>query len=115
MKEEGLLRESLDSKSIAFSMLTLCKSTIRRETIEKLNANSCLGSRPINSSAGGITLLSKVIWRQNPQADRCVSAKKAKPRRSLSRSVAAHTVKNARSSSVRNNSPRFGPGLQGED
>jgi len=25
MKEEGLLREILDSKSIAFSMFTLCK------------------------------------------------------------------------------------------
>src|SRR6266496_5804747 len=108
MKEEGLLRESLDSNSIAFSMLTLCKSVIGRETIRKLNANFCLGNRPINSSARGITLLSKVIWQQNLQADRFVSAKREKPRRSLSRSAAARTGKNARSSSVRNNSPRFG-------
>src|SRR5206468_1037450 len=114
MKEEGLLRESLDSKSIAFSILTLCKSTIRRETIGKLNANSCLGSRPINSSARGITLLSKVIWRPNPPAGRFVSVKKVKLHRSPSKWAEAHTGKNARSGLAQNSLPRYGLRLPGD-
>ena len=38
-----LQRENLDSKLIAFSMLALCKTTVQRQTIGKLNANFCLG------------------------------------------------------------------------
>ena len=36
---KAIVRENLDTKSVAFSILTLCTWTIWRETIEKLNAN----------------------------------------------------------------------------
>ena len=45
---KAIVRENLDSKSIAFSILILCNSAIGRETIGKLNANFCLSSCQIN-------------------------------------------------------------------
>jgi len=35
------LRENLDSKLIAFSMLALCKKMLEQQIIGKLNANFC--------------------------------------------------------------------------
>ncbi|PYV52621.1 MAG: hypothetical protein DMG98_23720 [Acidobacteria bacterium] len=101
MKEEGLLREILDSKSIAFSILTLCESTTRRGTIGKLNANFCLGSCPNQLKRSRHYVIEQGYLATEPAGPTGSSPQKsAKLRRSLSRSVAARTEKNARSGSV---------------
>jgi len=79
MKEEGLLREILDSKSIAFSILTLCESTTRRGTIGKLNANFCLGSCPNRLKRSRHYVIEQGYLATEPAGPtRFVSAKKRK-------------------------------------
>src|SRR6266571_2815041 len=95
------MRENLDSKSITFSILTLCTWTIWRETIEKLNANFWLGCCRRTSDGCGIGRLRRVIWQASAQADTFACEKWAIRHRSRSRLVAERIVKNARSSSAR--------------
>src|SRR6266700_155411 len=77
MKEEGLLREILDSKSIAFSILTLCESTTRRGTIGTLNANFCLGSCPNQLKRSRHYVIEQGYLATNPQARQVRLRKKA--------------------------------------